>query len=354
MNRLNILYDARFLQPKTRHWGVGVVIDNIVGRLAGQFRFVGLSQRFEGNGGQDLKFWPSLSLANRLVFEVSPLLARGCDLYWATTHFLPQFVSSPSVLTVYDMLLLNRIEKTRVAPFFASRFRSALKRATKVLPISKTTADDLIAEFPGLKTKIEVVHLGFDVPEARIEASEPKMDIPSSPYAMMLGCHRPRKNLPLALATIRKLRERGISIKLIITGYVYASFRGMLGDCYDDVREFGVVPKQAIFQLLQNATCLFYPSLYEGFGLPLLEAMAAQCPVIALDIPINREIAGEAAFLLPDDAGKWAAICEQLLKSDALRREMQEKGLKNLVRFSWDRTAASYSQVFKEAVRQAR
>lgn len=354
MNRLNILYDARFLQPKTRHWGVGVVIDNIVGQLAGQFRFVGLSHRFEGNEGRDLKFWPSLSLANRVVFEVSPLLARDCDLYWATAHFLPQFVSNPSVLTMYDMLLLNRMEKTRAASFLASRFRSALKRATKILPISRTTADDLITEFPGLETKIEVVHLGFDVPEARIEASEPQMNIPSSPYAMMLGCHRPRKNLPLALAAIRKLRERGIQIKLVITGYVHASFRKMLGDCHDDVCELGVVPKQVIFRLLRNATCLFYPSLYEGFGFPLLEAMAAECPVVALDIPINREIAGEAAFLLPNDAGKWAAICGQLLKNDALRREMQEKGSKNLIRFSWDRTAASYSQVFKETVRQAR
>lgn len=348
MNHLTVAYDARFLQPKTRHWGVGVVIENIIKRLNGNFNFVGLTHRFPARMGDNFRYWPSFPLANRLLFEISPFFVRDCDVYWATAHFLPEFVRRPSVLTVYDMLLLNEFGNRRFAGFFASRFRSSLARATRIVAISKTTADDLTAEYPDLKKRLEVVLLGYDAPQLESAAVSPEVEIPSSPYMVMLGCHHPRKNLDLAVAAVSRLREDGIDIQLLVTGDVHPSFRRTLRSCREGVRALGALPKQTVFALLESAVCVLFPSRYEGFGLPLLEAMAAGCPVLALDIPINREIAGDAACLLPEDADRWAKACKQVLKVRGVREDMRGRGFENLSRFSWEKCAASYGEIFNQ------
>lgn len=345
MARPIVLYDARFLQPKTRHWGVGIVIRNVVERLADDFNFIGLSHHFP-DAGHKIKYWPSIPRVNRLLFEVSMLWARECDLYWGTTHFLPGLLNRPSVLTVHDMLLLNHVEDGRFALFLSQRFRSSLARATKIVADSRTTADDLAARLPELKPKIEVALLGYEAPELR---SDDAAGFSPSPYMLMLGCHRPRKNLELALATVSGLRERGAGVQLLITGDVHRCFRRLLRQRPEGVLELGVLPKPELFRLLKGATCLLFPSKYEGFGLPLLEAMAVGCPVLALDIPINQEIAGDAARLLPNDPAKWAAAIKELATSRTMATEMREKGYQNLRRFSWEKTAAAYREIFHAA-----
>jgi glycosyltransferase involved in cell wall biosynthesis len=161
----------------------------------------------------------------------------------------------------------------------------------------------------------------------------------------MLGAHRPRKNLPLAVAAVSQLRERGMKLKLVVTGNIHPSFESMLASCREFVCCAGVLPKAAVFGLLQRAAGLVFPSLYEGFGLPMLEAMAAGCPVLSLDTPINREVAGEAAWFLPAEPRAWADALAQVFHTNSWREEMRQKGFNNLCRFSWDDTAAVYASV---------
>ena len=223
-----------------------------------------------------------------------------------------------------------------------------MARANKVVADSETTANDLLLQFPELKGRIEVALLGFEAP--RSTPGETAMDAspPDDPYVVMLGCHRPRKNLDFALAVLSGLIDEGLEIQLLITGDVHHSFKRALRRCPDSVRELGVLPKADVFRLLRGAVALFFPSRYEGFGLPVLEAMSAGCPVLALDIPINREIAGEAAWLLPGELGAWKKACKRLITCASARAEMRERGFENLARFSWDTTAAIYGQIFKE------
>jgi len=184
--------------------------------------------------------------------------------------------------------------------------------------------------------------------EASTGASSADQARTDSPYVAMLGAHRPRKNLPLAVAAITQLRERGSKLKLLVTGDVHPSFDQLVSGSREFVTCAGLVPRPSLFALLQGAVAMMFPSLYEGFGFPMLEAMAAGCPVLALGTAINREIAGDAAFFLPAEARSWSDALAQLCSTTSLREEMRGRGFSNLQRFSWDKTAAVYAGAFVE------
>jgi glycosyltransferase involved in cell wall biosynthesis len=344
-----VAYDARPLQPHTRHWGVGVVVDNLLAQLAGRFQFSGIAHPFPGAEREGIKTWLKIPRTNSIAFEASVLFLKKFDVYWGTNDFLPALARCPSVITVHDLLLLKYPSDQPRTRFLAWRFVSSLKRAHRVIADSRTTADDLLAAFPGLGKKLEVGLLGFEAPvDVRGDDSCPEQAGPESPYVVMLGAHRPRKNLPLAVAALSQLREGGSKLKLLVTGDVHPSFDKLVSESGEFVSCVGVVSKASLFALLGQASGLVFPSIYEGFGFPMLEAMAAGCPVLALDTAINREVAGDAARFLPPEPRSWAGALEQLVSASSASQEMREKGFANLRRFSWDRTAAVYAGAFVE------
>ena len=348
MARLRVAYDARPLKPQSRHWGPGVFVENMLARLGNDFQFLGLAQSFRDSRRWQVRSWPAIPKLNSILFEASPLLAKRPDVYWGTNDFIPHSWNGPSVLTVHDLLILNNMDGETFARFFGWRFRSSLRRASVVIADSRTTANDLLTRFPELRGKVEVALLGVAAGAPAANADAASEGLPDAPYVIMLGAHRPRKNLGLALSAAARLMDQGIKIQLLITGDIHPSFAGLLRRRPDNVRTVGVLPTEKVISLLRGATALFFPSRYEGFGLPLLEAMAAACPVLALDTPINREIGGGAAWLLPEDPAEWAKACKALMTSPSIRVEMREKGFENLTRFSWDQTAAVYHEAFTD------
>jgi len=346
-----VAYDARPLQPQTRHWGVGVVVDNLLARLAHSFQFSGVAHQFPGAEQEGIKTWPRIPYMNTVIFEGSVLFLKKFDIYWGTNDFLPALAWCPCVVTVHDLLLLKYPSDQSHTRFLAQRLASSLKKARKVIADSRTTADDLIAAFPDVGKKIEVGLLGLNEP-GHASNGESCVDQVSmdSPYVVMLGAHRPRKNLPLAVAAVSQLREGGSKLKLLVTGEVHPSFDRLVSGSREFVSCAGMLPRQSLFALLKGAMALMFPSLYEGFGFPILEAMAAGCPVLALDTPINREIADDAACFLPPEPRPWSEALAQLgsTSTSSLREDMQEMGFSNLRRFSWDNTAAVYASAFAE------
>src|SRR5882762_9388810 len=342
-----VAYDARPLQPQTRHWGVGVVVDNLLARLEDRFQFSGIAHPFPGAEKEGIRTWPRIPYMNTLTFEGSVLFLKKFDIYWGTNDFLPALARCPSVVTVHDLLLLKYPSDQPLTRFFAQRLASSLKKARRVITDSLTTADDLIAAFPNVHRKVEVGLLGLnamgDASSGNSGTDHVNADLP---YVMMLGAHRPRKNLPLAAAAVSQLREGGSKLKLLVTGDVDQSFDQLISDSREFVSCAGVLPRPSLFALLKGAVALMFPSLYEGFGFPMLEAMAAGCPVLALDTPINREIAGDAAWFLPAEPLSWSDALGQLCNTTSLREEMRGRGFGNVRRFSWDKTAAVYEDVF--------
>ena len=341
-------FDARPVQPGLRHWGIGMVVDNIVRRLSSRFDFLGFAPRFENDSEFAVRMWPDLPGANRAIFEISPWFDTRMDIYWGSAHVIPAVVRRPSVLTTHDLVLLKFPKDQSWGRLWAARFVSSLKRATKVVTDSVTTANDLVRLFPQVARKVEVALLGYDSPDWS-SAADNTSKICREPFAIMLGAHRARKNLPLAIAAVDQVRGRGLQMSLFVTGNVNACFQNDIHKYSRFVKPMGVLKKGEIFALLRQATALVFPSVYEGFGFPMLEAMAAECPVLALDTQINREIGGSAARFLPAKPELWAESIVELAQASQLRREMIEAGKLNLQRFSWEETTRVYSQVFDEA-----
>jgi glycosyltransferase involved in cell wall biosynthesis len=348
-NQMIVAYDARPLQPQTRHWGVGVLVDNLLSRLSQRFQFSGIAHRFVGAEREGIRTWPKIPYTNSIAFEASLLLLKEYDIYWGTNHFLPALTRRPSVVTVHDLLLLKYRSDQPYTRYLAWRFISSVKRAHRVIANSRTTADELLAAFPDVGKKLEVGLLGFDAPaDVGGDDSCPGQLGAESPYVVMLGAHRPRKNLALAVAAVSQVRKGGSRVKLLVTGDLHPSFEGLVSGATEFVSCLGVLPRPSLFVLLKGAVGLMFPSFYEGFGFPMLEAMAAGCPVLALDTPIGRETGGEAAWYLPPGPRSWSEALGQLLSRPSLRLEMQEKGFINLRRFSWEKTATVYADVFAE------
>lgn len=348
---MKVAYDARPLQPQTRHWGVGVVIDNLLKRLRPVVEFTGIAHPFPDAECEGIKTWHALPYMNTLTFEVSTLLVRDFDVYWGTNDFIPALNRRPSLLTVHDLLLLKYPEDQPHTRLLAKRFASSVKRADKVVADSKATADDLLAYFPDIGKKVEVGVLGFEIPtQLDPNAVSFDADDKSLPFVVMLGAHRPRKNLSLAIAAVAQARHYGRSLTLIVTGDIHPSFRDGIARASEFVKCAGTLPKEQMFNLLHGASALLFPSIYEGFGLPMLEAMSLGCPVLALDTPVNREVSGTAALLLPEDVKAWSEALGRIISEKNIAEEMKKRGFDNLRRFSWENTAKVYFDVFSDLV----
>jgi glycosyltransferase involved in cell wall biosynthesis len=339
-----ITYDARSLDPRWRHKGVGVVLSNLVHRLEAKFTLLGLAPRFPAPVSEAIRFWPSPSRKmDFFLSEVSPWLVHDSDLYWGPNNSLPAVVRGPSVITVHDVLLFRYPLDQPWSRLVRPRLASAIRRATRLVAISRTTADDLITIFPEASQKIEVIHNGYTPNEACPDTEHGEV---MAPYAVVLGAQRPRKNLGLAISAVAAARERDPNLRLVVTGDINPQFAAEVALSREFVDCVGVVSRHRLFQLLRNAVALLFPSYYEGFGLPLLEAMSVGCPVIALDTPINREIGGEAACFAPDSAESWGRELLRMHLDRNWRAELVERSRVNLQRFSWDRAAHQYGSVF--------
>jgi len=167
------------------------------------------------------------------------------------------------------------------------------------------------------------------------------------PYVLLIASRAKHKNIGLVLSLAEQLN--GLGIDIWVAGGSSAIFSGAPGTNEPNVKWLGYVSDDDLGALLANAMCLAFPSLTEGFGLPLVEAMALGCPIIASDRASIPEICGEAALLAsPDNPGLWIAQIELLARSNVLRSELVDEGRSRVRAFSWDKTASGYHDLLRE------
>lgn len=287
------------------------------------------------------------------------------DIFWSPGHRLPRYLSKriARVVTIHDLVWKHAGDTMRPLARWldAKQMPAAVHLADRVITVSCHTAQDLVEEMPESERKVRVVYSGgASLYPAASRESLSIMGI-DRPYFLFVGTLEPRKNLHRLLEAYATLSEDiKKNILLVIAGgkgwggvdvQAVAAQLG-LSDC---IRAVGYVSEESLATLYAHAIFLTMPSLYEGFGLPLLEAMARGTPVLTSDCSSMPEVAGDAGLLVnPHDVGSIANGLLTLIINEKLRQDMAQRAQVNAGRFSWQKAADETLRIFDEAVDERR
>jgi glycosyltransferase involved in cell wall biosynthesis len=308
--------------------------------------------------------WPTEHRLIRLAWEqlAWPLLARrhGLNLLHGMAFVTPVLSPCPTVVTVYDLSFVHFPD--RFAPmqrlYLSSQTRRSCQRAKRVITISDSGRQDVHQRYAVPLEQIDVVRPGVDEgfeprPAGEVETFRHRHGL-TGRIILHIGTLQPRKNIPVLLEAFKRIVRPDLLLVLVgAKGWLFEGiFRQVesLG-LKDSVRFTGYVPDEEL-PLWYNAASLFvFPSLHEGFGMPVVESMACGTPVIASNRPSISEAAGEAAMLFnPFEAGALADRMEAVLNDDGLRAKMREAGLAQASRFSWQRAGRETAAVYRRAL----
>jgi glycosyltransferase involved in cell wall biosynthesis len=273
--------------------------------------------------------------------------AAGIDLLHTLAFPTPVLWRGASAMTVHDATpwlhpdTLSPGMRLYYRPFYAQ----ALRRAAAVFTVSEASRSDLTSAAGIPRERIRVTPNGIDPLffHATAEAG-------AAPYLLAVGTLEPRKNLPVLLEAFRRLRREGRDLELRLVGRQGWAEKLSLADVAGHVHLTGTVSDARLAELYAGAACFVLPSRYEGFGLPLGEAMAAGAPAVASDVPALRELAGDAVlYAPPGDAAALAAAIARALDDQAGTAERLVRARERVRRFTWTAcagaTLAAYGEI---------
>jgi glycosyltransferase involved in cell wall biosynthesis len=234
------------------------------------------------------------------------------------------------------------------------------RRASAIIAVSQATKDDLVRLYGLDPAKITVVHEAAaphfaPASPAQIASARARYSLPDR-YVLHVGTIEPRKNLDRLLEAVQRLRAGGEDVQLVIVGskgWLYHSFFQRLEELAlgDAVRLPGYVPDVDLPAVYSGAGLVTVPSLYEGFGLPVLEAMACGAPVVCSNSSSLPEVGGDAArYFEPTDVVAMADAIQTVWRDQTLRGQMRQDGLARAARFSWARAAEETLAVYNQAI----
>ena len=306
----------------------------------------------------------------RLLWEqtILPILARHhrLDVLHSPHYTFPLFVPMRRVVTILDMtfFLYPELHSLAKRVFFRTMISLAARFADRLITISDSTATDLFRVL-GSRALAEKTH---PIPLAADPAYRPISDasaissvcerfgLEPGRFILSVGVLEPRKNLPVLLRAYRGLRDEGVRHPLAIVGKRGWMFESIFSAVEElqlthDVVFTGHVSDADLPYLYNGATVFVYPSIYEGFGLPVLEALACGTPVVTSNVSSLPEIVGEAGLLVdPHDPCALSAAIGRLLGDPNLARSLARRGRERAAGFSWQRTARETISVYERAV----
>lgn len=238
----------------------------------------------------------------------------------------------------------------------------AVKHSDKIIAVSQSTKKDILHFYPGIKEeKIKVIYHGFDpnlfqkkIPEEVTNNILSKFKVNGSRYILYVGALQPRKNLEQLIEAFEMIRIGKENLKLVLAGGKAWMWKNVIkliekSPYRDDIIVTGTIPFEEIAVLYQNAEIFVFPSLYEGFGIPILEAMASGVPVICNHNSSLPEVAGEAALYYKGLAsGEMAIKIKEVLESKFVRDSLVRKGMEQIKKFSWDKCAKETLEFIKK------
>ena len=364
--------------------GVGVYADNLVTNLIPLLRAddalilviqsdeTAIRRATEGFRSVRLVAIPASVFRNRAIlmaFEqfILPIVTwmKKADVLHSLHYTHPLLALAPRVVTIHDLTFLLFPEMhTRgrrwIMPFF---IRRAMKHAEAVIFVSKATQNDAERLLPAGSNLRSVVPLG-ETPCPPIPLGDHSSDGVLSdmgvgrPYLLFVGTLEPRKNIVRIVQAFERIAKDHPALTLVLAGKLGWHTEEIVAaitnsPVHSRIHHLGFVSEIEKSALLSNCEMLVYPSLYEGFGLPVLEAMAAGVPVITSNLSSLPEVAGDAAVLVdPNSTDAIAAAMKQILEHQSLANRLRDAGPPQAMSFTWGRMAASTKTIYEAAIDQ--
>jgi len=312
--------------------------------------------------GWSYKVFGPKKMWTRFALPMDLLIQRPKpDVFFTPTHYGPWFSPVPSAISIMDLSFLhfpglfNKKDLYQLTNWTSH----SVKTAKKIFTISEFSKNDIIKTYAVPEEQVVVTYPGIK-PELNYKNKELTMDEIqkkykiSKPYILFVGTLQPRKNIVRLVEAFSKLKKE--NLELIIIGKKGWQYDEILEapkkfEVTERVKFLDFVGDEDLPSFYKNAVCFVLPSLYEGFGLPVLEAMRQGCPVITSNVSSLPEAGGDAAiYVNPTDTLDIATKIEQVVSNQILRKEMVEKGYNQIKKFSWDKTASNTLKVLEQLV----
>jgi glycosyltransferase involved in cell wall biosynthesis len=366
---VRIAIDAR----KLHDFGIGTYVRNLLRQLArmdGDTDYVLICQDADRALAADLgpNFRSVVARARPYSFREQlelPIEVRRArpDVFHEPHYVLPPLTPGRSVVTIHDCIhvMFPQYLPGRLAHAYARTFLwTATRRAARILTVSEASKRDIVRFFKVAPERIDVIYNAIDPrfgvapPEEEVVRVRERYQL-HDPFVLYAGNIKPHKNLERLIEAFHRLRRgRSGELKLLIIGdeiSKYATLRRAVHrlKLHKHVRFFGFVPDQTLAVLYRLAAVFVFPSLYEGFGLPPLEAMASGTPVVTSNVSSLPEVVGDAALLIdPYDPDAIADAIRRILDEPRLRADLVARGLKRAGDFSWERSVRRIREIYAE------
>lgn len=342
--------------------GFGFYVSNLISTLRknqSEHEFILIRPETQKDFSTPQRFWwDQFTLPRKARSEGADLLHQPC-------FSAPFFFKGPVVITIHDIISILFPENIPFASrmFYSKWMPYSYRKAREIITISDSTKRDIQKVLKIPAQKISVIPLAVDqkfntnVSQDKVKKVKQKYSLPDD-YLLHLGTIEPRKNLEFLIDVFHEALkdDKNKNLHLVITGKKGWYYEGLFEkverlNLKEKVIFTGYLEEEDKPALYKGARIFTFPSLYEGFGLPPLEAMATGAPVISSNTSSMPEVIGDAGILIsPKDKNAWVKAITRVNSNDALRKEMAEKNKAQVNKFSWDLTAKRTIEVYNRAI----
>lgn len=282
------------------------------------------------------KLWTQFRLPFELCFgEDRP------DVFFTPSHYAPRWCPVPTAISIMDLSYIHYPQLFKKSDLYqlVNWTAYSAKKAHRIFTISLASKNDILKEYKVPEERVVVTYPG--IKEGKMNSSKNKY----GEYILFVGTLQPRKNIIRLIDAFSRITSKHPNLKLLIVGKKGWLYEDILKapqkyNTENDVKFLDFIEDKDMASLYSNASCFVLPSLYEGFGLPVLEAMKYGCPVVLSNVSSLPEAGGDAALYFdPLNVSDIAEKIEKALSKPSLRKKMIKEGYKQVKKFSWEKTA---------------